>query len=328
ARADLAMYLVKRRGGADVLLHTAALQPEGVEDLALGRALARALVDEQVTVSFQPIIDLPTGRLDTLEALARWAPGGRPVAPETFVRVAESCDLIDSLFRFVLEEACTQLTRWRTLPGGSDVRVAVNITPRQLASPELPGFIAAELTHFGLSGDRLVLEIIETGMLTDTATTHTVCHELRRLGVRLSVDDFGTGPSSLARLRDLPINEVKIDRSFISNLDQDEARRRFVWGVVAFAERVGLTVVAEGVEKQAELDALTALGCHRIQGFLFSRPLPAEAVDTLLRHPGSWVLGIPASPPEPPGSGVRQRPRSQPDQFPDTDAPPVPEPLT
>ena len=162
-RADLAMYVVKRRGKADVLLHTAGLQLEEVDDVALGRALAQALVDKQITVAFQPIVDLSTGRLDTLEALARWAPGGRPVSPEVFVRVADSCNLIDSLFRFVLAQACAQLARWTALPGGSDVRVAVNVSPGQLSSPELPLFVAAELARHGLAGDRLVLEITETG---------------------------------------------------------------------------------------------------------------------------------------------------------------------
>jgi diguanylate cyclase (GGDEF)-like protein len=334
ARADLAMYVVKRRGGADVLLHTDGLElEEEVDDVVLGRALAQALADKQLTVSFQPIIDLPTGRLDALEALARWAPGGRPMAPEVFVRVADSCNLIDSLFGFVLGEACAHLARWTALPGGSDIRVAVNVSPGQLSSLELPSIIATELAPNGLSGDRLIIEITETGGLLDTATTHMVCHELRGLGVRLSVDDFGTGLSSLARLRDLPISEVKIDRSFVSNLDQDDARRRFVWGVVAFAERVGLTVVAEGVERKAELDALTALGCHRVQGFLFSRPVPAEAVDTFLRHPGSWLLGVPASPPEPPeppeppAGKVRQRARDHRIQRFDEDAARVAEPF-
>ena len=330
-RADLAMYVVKRRGVADVLLHTDGLElEEEVDDVVLGRALAQALADRQLTVSFQPIIDLPTGRLDALEALARWAPWGRPMAPEVFVRVADSCNLIDSLFRFVLGEACAHLARWTALPGGSDIRVAVNVSPGQLSSLELPSIIATELARNCLSGERLIIEITETGGLLDTATTHTVCHELRGLGVRLSVDDLGSGLSSLARLRDLQINEVKIDRSFISNLDQDDARRRFVWGVVAFAERVGLTVVAEGVERKAELDALTALGCHRVQGFLFSRPAPAETVDTFLRHPGSWLLGIPASPPqqpEPPAGKVRQRARDHRVQRLDAGIPPLAEPL-
>jgi diguanylate cyclase len=295
-RADQAMYVVKRRGKADVLLHTPELEIEEVDDVILGRALAQALTDRELTLSFQPIVDLSTGRLDTLEALARWAPGGRPVSPEVFVRVAESCQLIDALFRFVLAEACDQLARWSALPGGSQVRVAVNVTPSQLSSTDLPLVIDAELTRHGLAGNRLVVEIIESGRLVDTLTTHAVCHELRRLGVHLSVDDFGSGLGTLARLRDLPINEIKIDRSFISNLDHDDARRRFVWGVIAFAERVGVTVVADGVEREGERDALTDLGCHRAQGFLFSRPLPPEAVDELLGSTGSWLPGIHTSP--------------------------------
>jgi diguanylate cyclase (GGDEF)-like protein len=294
-RADLAMYVVKRRGKADVLLHTAGLQLDEVDDVALGIALAQALADKQLTMSYQPIINLSTGRLDTLEALTRWAPDGRPLSPETFVPVAHSCNLSETLFRFALGEACTQLARWTALPGGSDIRVAVNISPGQLSSPELPPFIAAKLESYGLAGERLILEITETEGLTDTTTTHAVCHQLRQLGVGLSVDDFGTGLSSLARLRDLPINEIKIDRSFTNNLDQDDGRRRFVGGVVAFAERVGLTVVAEGVERPAELEALTKLGCHRAQGFLFSRPVPADTIDTLLDSPGNWLFGVPTS---------------------------------
>ena len=291
-RADTAMYVVKGRGKADVLLHTQGLQLDELDDVLLGRALAKALADKQITLAFQPIVDLSTGRLDALEALARWAPGGRPVSPEIFVRVAERSDLIDPLFQIVLAEACTQLARWTTLPGGRRVRVSVNVTPGQLSSPELPLIVSADLARHGLAGDRLVLEITETGGLMDTATSYIVCHELRRLGVRLSMDDFGTGLSSMARLRDLPIDEVKIDRSFITGIDQDEGRRRFVGGVLAFAAQVGLAVVAEGVEREAERDALTELGCHRAQGFLFSRPVPAGSIDEFLRSPGSWHRGI------------------------------------
>jgi diguanylate cyclase (GGDEF)-like protein len=296
ARADLAMYVVKRRGKAGVLLHSEGLQIEEVDDVVLGRSLAQALVDRQVTVAYQPIVDLATGRLDTLEALARWAPGGRPVSPELFVRVAENCNLIDPLFQFVLAESCRQVARWTALPGGSDVRVAVNVSPCQLSSPGFPLVVAAELARHELNGNRLILEITESGVLEDTALSHTICHELRRLGVRLSVDDFGTGLSSLARLRDLPIDEVKIDRSFVADVDQDGARRRFVAGVLAFAGQVGLTVVAEGVEREAERDALTELGCHRAQGFLFSRPVPPEAIDPMLSATGNWLRLVRASP--------------------------------
>jgi diguanylate cyclase (GGDEF)-like protein len=326
-RADLAMYVVKRHGGADVLLHTDGLKLEEVDDVALGSALAQALAHKQVTVSFQPIVDLSTGRLESLEAVAQWAPGDRPISPEAFVRVAESCDLIDSLFRFVLADACAQLARWTTLPDSADLRVAVNLTPSQLSSPELPSFIAGELARHGLAGERLCLEITETGRLADTTTSQGVCDELRALGVQLSVDDFGAGRSSLARLRDLPIDEVRIDRSFIGNLDRDDARRRFVWGVVAFAERIGLTVVAEGVERQAELDALTNLGCHRAQGHLFSPPVPASTVDKLVGSPRNWLLQIPTTPPEPTNGKVRQHTRDHQVQPFAVDAPFVAEPL-
>ncbi len=293
ARADLAMYIVKGRGKGDVLLHSPGMQLEEVDDVALGRALAQALVDKEITLAFQPIVDLSTGRLDTLEALSRWTLAGRPISPEVFIRVAERYDLVDPLFRLVLAQSCEQLTRWTLLPGGSEVRVAVNVSPGQLSSLQLPLFVAAELARHDLAGSRLVLEITETGGLIDKSTSGVVCHDLRRLGVRLSVDDFGTGLSSLARLRDLPIDEVKIDRSFIADVDRDGARRRFVAGALAFAEQVGLTVAAEGIEREAERDVLTELGCHRAQGFLFSRPVPAESVDQLLRSPGSWRRGIP-----------------------------------
>ncbi len=251
-------------------------------------------------------------------------PGGRPVSPNIFVRVAESCNLIDSLFRFVLEQACTQLARWTELPGGSDLRVAVNITPGQLASPELPPVIATELARHGLTGEQLCLEITETGRLADTTTSRRVCDELRALGVRHSMDDFGAGQSTLTRLRDLPIDEVKIDRSFIVNLDLDEARRRFVWGVVAFAERIGFTVVAEGVEREAELEALTKLGCHRAQGFPFSRPIPASTVAELLGTPHNWLLEVATTPPEPKNGNVRQHPRDPKAQLLAVDTPSQP----
>ena len=308
--ADLAMYVVKQRGGADVLLHTAGLKLAEVDDVALSRALAPALARQEVSLAFQPIVDLATGRLTALEALARWSTGGRAVPPEVIVRVAESGKLIDPLFRFVLDQACTQLARWTALPGGADLKVSVNVTPGQLNSHTLPQVVAGVLARHGLTGHQLCLEITETARVTDTTTSREVCRELRSLGVRLALDDFGTGQSTLARLQDLPIDEVKIDRFFIGNLDVDESRRRFVAGVIAFAERTGFTVVAEGVEREAELEALTRLGCHRAQGFLFSRPVPSRAVDALVSAPHDWLVGMPADV-ETPSGAVRHHLRQQ-----------------
>jgi predicted signal transduction protein with EAL and GGDEF domain len=314
-RADLAMYVVKQRGGADVLLHTAGLKLAEVDDVALSRALAPALAHQEVTLAFQPIVDLATGRLTALEALARWSNGGRVVPPEVIVRVAESGKLIDPLFQLVLDQACTQLARWTGMPGGAGLKVSVNVTPGQLNSHTLPHVVAGVLARHGLTGDQLCLEITETLRITDTTTSREVCAELRSLGVRLALDDFGTGQSTLARLQELPIDEVKIDRFFIGNLDVDESRRRFVAGVIAFAERTGFTVVAEGVEREAELEVLTRLGCHRAQGFLFSRPVPSRAVDALVSSPHDWLFGMPAVV-ETPSGAVRHHLREQGAQLP------------
>ena len=281
-RADVAMYAVKARGKAGVLLHTPGLQLADVDDVALGRVFTDALAAEEITLAFQPIVELATGRLRTLEALARWSPDGLPVDPEVFVRVAERCNLMDPLFRLVLAEACRQLARWKALPGGDTLRVAVNLSPRQLCSASLPRLVAAELARHDLSGDSLVLEIAGSKGLAATTVSNEVCDQLRRLGVGLAVDDFGMGLSSLARLRDLPIDEVKIDRSFISAVDQNAGCARFVRGVLAFAQEVDLTVIAEGVEREEERAALQALGCEYGQGFLFSAPVAADGVAALL----------------------------------------------
>ena len=287
-RADVAMYVVKQRGGAGVLLHSEGLVHAEIDDITLGRALPAALRRGEVTVAYQPIVDLRTGRVNTLEALARWAPNGRAVPPETLVRVANRCSLNDALFGAMLDQACAALAQWVSTSDGEHLRIGVNITPGQLSSRQLPNTVAAHLRRHGLSGERLTLEITETAGLADLGTSRAVCDELRTLGVRLSVDDLGAGQSTLTRLRDLPIDEVKIDRSFIGDLDRDESRRRFVWGVVAFAQRVGVTVVAEGVERQGELDALRRLGCPQAQGFLFSRPVPAEGITSLLASGRHW----------------------------------------
>ncbi len=309
AHADRAMYVVKQRGGADVLMYTPAVKAAEVDDVALRLAFVRALARHEVAVSYQPIIELPGGRLHTLEALVRWAPEGRPVPAPVIVRIAETCDRLDSLFQVVLSHACAQLARWTLLPGGGDLRVAVNVAPAQLGSDELPRLVAAALARHGLTGRQLCLEITETQPLPDTDISRRVCDELRTFGVRLALDDLGTGQSTLARLRDLPVDEVKIDRSFVHNLDRDESQRRFVSGVFAFADRIGLTVVAEGVERQAELEVLERLGCHLAQGFLFSRPLPADAVDESLTSRRNWL-----DPSQSPAArlargGVRQHPR-------------------
>ncbi len=300
-RADLAMYVVKRRGKNGVLLYTDGLQLTDEDEQSLARALAQALLDGQVTVAFQPVTELASGRILSFECLARWAPQGKEVPPEQFVAVAERCQLIDQLFQAVLAQACAALVVWKRLPGFADLTVAVNVSPSQLTRADLPDQVAAELARHGLRGQDLVLEITETMSLDDPTVSLVVCQQLRGRGIRLSVDDFGAGMSSMARLRTLPIDEIKIDRSLITGVDKDERAQRFVRGVIAFAHQVGLTVTAEGIERAEERKALTALGCHLGQGFFFASPVSADEVGLLLArgahlpHRG-WPVPAPQQP--------------------------------
>jgi diguanylate cyclase (GGDEF)-like protein len=293
-RADVAMYAVKRRGKSGVQLHVPGL--DLVADDELAQHLAAALATGRLDVAYQPIVEPAGGRVHTLEALARWTHEGHPVPTEVFIRVATSAGLLDALFTTVLEESLSRLAGW-----DGHLRVAVNLSPTQLR-PDLPARVAASLAEHGIEPSRLVLELTETDGLDDVAVARHVCQELRAMGVRISVDDFGTGNASLSRLRDLPIDEVKIDRSFISRVDRDPHCQRFVRAVLAFAGELGLLVVAEGVEEAAERDMLASLGCHLAQGFLFSFPLPAEGVPAALDTLRSGH--VPLVPPQSPPRGV------------------------
>jgi diguanylate cyclase (GGDEF)-like protein len=286
-RADLAMYAVKRNGKSGVLLHTPGLALADTDDLGLSQQLSRALSVGDVTVAYQPIVELTTGRVHTLEALARWAPLGAPVDAEHFVRIAEHAGLLEDLFGSVLDEALGHLETW-----DPSLEMALNVAPSQLTRG-LFRTVASALVRHGIDGSRLVLELTGTDGIADTAAARQTCEELRKLGVKLAVDGFGTGSSSLARLRDLPIDKVKIDRSFISRIDRDLGCQRFVRAVLAFAEELDLQVIAEGVEQRAERDVLAELGCHLAQGYLFSVPLPADRVPIVLH---ALPLARPACP--------------------------------
>jgi EAL domain-containing protein (putative c-di-GMP-specific phosphodiesterase class I) len=273
-RADLAMYTVKRRGKSGVLLHTPGLTEDTAQD-GLAKELAHALAANQVHVHYQPIIAPSTGRIDAVEALARWTLDGTPVSPDVFIPVAESAGLLDQVFLTVLEDGLSRLASW-----SPHLRLAVNVSPHQLTA-ELVLQVKAALAKHAVEPKRLVLELTETEGLHNAARIRKACEQLRRHGVRLSVDDFGTGSSTLARLRDLPVDEVKIDRSFVAGIADDERSQRFVRAVLAFADELDLVVVAEGVEQPAQREALAELGCHLVQGFLFSTAVPPARIDAL-----------------------------------------------
>ncbi|MGD9798115.1 MAG: putative bifunctional diguanylate cyclase/phosphodiesterase, partial [Acidimicrobiia bacterium] len=291
--ADVAMYVAKKRGRGRVERFTSDMHDAVMRRRAVEERLQACVLDGSVVVHYQPIVELGTGRAVGFEALARLPDGfGGLIAPGEFIGVAEDSSLIVPLGARVLTEACAAALAWQAhRPDGPPVGVSVNLSTRQLQDSALCATVEAAL-RCGLAPGLLTLEITE-GALADDADTETTLHRLRSIGVRLSVDDFGAGYSSLGRLRSLPVDELKIDRSFVDpqRTDPDDA---VVEAVLALGERLGLTVVAEGIETPGQAERLRGLGCRYAQGFHFARPGPASEVmawldENLMEKDSSWV---------------------------------------
>jgi EAL domain-containing protein (putative c-di-GMP-specific phosphodiesterase class I) len=233
------------------------------------------------------------GTLVAVEALVRWEhPRRGTLSPAEFIPVAEESDLIVALGEWVIDEACSQLVRWRQRhPAGSGMRVSVNVSARQL-TPALVSFVSRTLTRTSIHPSQLALEITETLLIEQAASSRSILESLKQLGVGVVLDDFGTGYSSLSYLKSFPLDQLKVDRSFIAELSDDTRSAKIVSATVEMARALGMTVVAEGVETPAQLTVLSALGCGFVQGFVISRPVaPArlrELVDAgaLRRWPG------------------------------------------
>jgi diguanylate cyclase (GGDEF)-like protein len=254
----------------------------------LEEGLQRACSDDSLELHFHPQIEIATGRLVGLEALLRWQhPRLGAVSPAEFIPIAEETGAINDIGRWVLRRACAQLAVWRRL-GHPGLRMSVNVSPLQLAGGELPDLVADVLRATGLPPDCLELEITEGFSLNDMDLMSSGLHALKAVGVRLAIDDFGTGYSSLSYLRLLPVDVLKIDRSFIRELQRDAKRYDLVRIVVDLGHALGHEVVAEGIEMADELRALQWLGCDLAQGYLTCRPLPAEALTPLLGR-STWL---------------------------------------
>jgi diguanylate cyclase (GGDEF)-like protein/PAS domain S-box-containing protein len=276
--ADAAMYVSKARGGDAIELFTPAIRQSTIEQLAIESALRLALDREQICVAYQPIVDARTGAVVALEALARWTdPEHGVVAPDQFIRVAEEAGLTLRLGEQVLLHACK---RMRTLVdrGHSELAVAVNISPRQFREPDFAADVRRILEACDLPARHLHLEITENAYISGVDASIRNIVALKRMGVQMSIDDFGTGFSALGYLKRLPVHSLKIDRSFISDILHDAADQAIVRAIIAVAENLGLHVVAEGVENQRQAELLRELGCHQLQGFYFGRPVSGEAI--------------------------------------------------
>jgi diguanylate cyclase (GGDEF)-like protein/PAS domain S-box-containing protein len=279
-RADVAMYLAKRSGW-DFATYAAEHDRSSVRRLTLLGELRRALSEEELTLHFQPVVDFRTGRVVRAEALVRWQhPRDGLVAPGDFIELAELSGLILPLTRWVTERAVNECCRWAA--AGYNLGVAVNLSVRNLYEPELAGWLADLLHRTGLPAGRLTVELTESQLMDDPLLALSVLREVSELGVASSVDDFGTGYSSLSYLKHLPLDEIKIDRSFVATMSRDESDATIVRSIIDLGHNLGLRVVAEGVEDEVALRRLSDLGCDRAQGYLLGRPQPgADLLDAL-----------------------------------------------
>jgi diguanylate cyclase (GGDEF)-like protein len=245
----------------------------GVDRLEIAAGLRRAIREGELRLVYQPVVDLADGRVRSVEALVRWQhPVRGLLGPDAFIDVAEDTGLISGLGAWVLSAAVAQIAAWRE--GDLAIRVAVNLAARQLLDPDLPALVAEQLALHDVPASSLTVEITESMLLHDIDAGIATLEALAALGIRAAIDDFGTGFSSLAYLRRLPVDTVKIDRSFVAGLVDDSGDRAIVEAVIGLGRSFGLRVIAEGVETRAQRDALTALGCGAAQGYLFSRPVP------------------------------------------------------
>jgi diguanylate cyclase (GGDEF)-like protein len=297
-QADLAMYASKAERTHSVTLYHDAMQTEMVERLSLESDMHHAVAGQDFSLVFQPIVDMRSGTVTAMESLMRWHhPTRGMVPPSSFVPVAEQTGMIVPLTVWVVREACAQLRAWDDCPETAGLSMAVNISGRLMIEPGIGSAIARELHRALIEPHRLILEITESLLMEDRSyAIQTLC-QLRALGTRLSVDDFGTGYSSLSRLNKLPIDEVKIDQSFVSQLEDGDAGRTIVQASIAMAHGLGLRVVAEGVETERQLTILRSMGCDDGQGYFFSRPAAAEQATRLLREwvpiPAPLLTGVP-----------------------------------
>jgi len=231
---------------------------------------------------FQPVVELAGGRLVGFEALARWTHGGEVLLPDDFLPVAGRAGMMPELTRQMLSRSVHQLLIWRRLPGHEHLTMAVNVPPSLIIDSTFPACVAAVLNAYPLEPGALIVEITEEALLTDLAMAATVAHRLRAMGVRLALDDFGAGYSSLMHLHRLPLDTLKLDRSFVQSVDTDPDGRRLLRGLVTLCRDLDLDVVAEGIERPSQLQALTEMGCRLGQGNLIGRPAPMSSHESLL----------------------------------------------
>ncbi|MCW4116357.1 EAL domain-containing protein [Aurantimonas sp. MSK8Z-1] len=273
---DFAVAAAVQPTGRDtVSFHSPAARRTAVERIELEQELRRALSQDHFVLHYQPVVDLAQGRVVGGEALIRWQhPERGLLAPGAFIPAAETCGLINPIGLWVMRKACLQLRDWNA-HGGSDLKIAVNLSARQFLDPGLLDFVRQSIDEAGIRPDQLEIELTETAAMADHDFTRAMFGRLRDIGVSIAIDDFGTGYASLSNLHKLPFDKLKIDREFVRDVHTARDRQAICGALVALAQGLGLELLAEGTEKAEEIAQLNALGCRLFQGFYFSKPLPA-----------------------------------------------------
>jgi diguanylate cyclase (GGDEF)-like protein/PAS domain S-box-containing protein len=288
--ADIALSRAKELGGGRVEVFAAQMHADVVRRLELGGDLQRALAEGEFAVEFQPVVELATSRVTGVEALVRWWRDGAVVPPEEFIFIAEEAGLMAPLGNWVLRQACVEVARWRE--ASWDIGLSINLRPREIAAPRFVESVAAALDGSGLPPQALTLEVREEVLVDGGDELIERLSSLRDLGVRLAIDDFGTGYASLAYLRQLPVDVIKIDPSFVAGLGRDETLTLLTRTISRVGRELGLIVVAEGIERPEQLELLREMGCPRGQGYLVARPMAAEGIEALVRASPSGQIPL------------------------------------
>jgi EAL domain-containing protein (putative c-di-GMP-specific phosphodiesterase class I) len=289
--ADIAMYQAKEDGRNNYRFFSREMRHTSEEQMRMSNYLRDAFANEEFSLCFQPKVDITRGRIFGAEALLRWHnPKLGDVLPDVFIPLAEKMGFINDIGSWVLEEACREAMRWQEF-SDEKLQVSINVSPQQFRTGALLKAVNKALSLSGLPCDRLELEITESLLLQDSDKPLTILNTLHDNGVTLALDDFGTGYSSLSYLRSFPLQVLKIDRSFIRDLQEDWNNRALVEAIIAMAKSVRLEIVAEGVENEEQLEFLRRREVNIVQGYLFSPPVSAEKFCDMLQDE-SMIIGL------------------------------------
>ncbi|MEO3757024.1 EAL domain-containing protein [Mycobacterium sp. B14F4] len=295
-RADQAVLTAKNSGGKKVAVFSDEMSLENAFRNDIELHLQSVIENGALLLHYQPEVNMRTGEILAAEALVRWQhPTRGLLSPSAFIGVAESINLAGELGRWVMRAACTEFARWRANGVGHDAVLRINVSPVQLVTDGFVESVASIIDEFGLDGGSVCLEITESVVVQDIETTRITLAGLKEVGVQVAIDDFGTGYSVLSHLKSLPVDTLKIDKGFVRELGANPGDLAIVRAIIALAEAFGLELVAEGVETEAAAVTLLQHGCHRAQGFLLSRPVPGDEMESLLAR-GRVPVHFPATP--------------------------------